>query len=305
PTANYNSFNNPQAALDYLRTVSPTAASPQVLKADGLASGKGVFICEDFPQAEQALKEIFTDLKGGQVVIEEFLKGQEVSFIVATDGERIVPLAPSHDYKRIFENDRGPNTGGMGTVSPSPRLSGDMEKGLSELVIEPVLREMRRRGMPFQGFLYAGLMIGYGGEVNVLEYNARLGDPECQVIMRRMESDLLEILLNLSSSGEQLPEVKWTPEHAVCVVLAAHGYPASPRAGDEINGIELAEQLSDCVVFHAGTKIDRQRLVTAGGRVMSVTATGPNIESARNKAYRAASLIQFAGCQLRRDIGLS
>lgn len=278
---------------------------PTVLKADGLAAGKGVFVCMTKEEAHTALETLFKKMKVTRVVIEDYLTGKEASYIVATDGVRIVPLAASNDYKRIFDNDEGPNTGGMGTVSPTPNLAESMESEVVEKVIKPVLRKMHDRGNPFQGFLYAGLMINEKSEINVIEFNARLGDPETQVIMRRLESDLLEIILALVSDEQvELPEVKWSPKHAVCVVQASDGYPGDLKLGDVITGIDAAHEVKDVIVFHAGTALNKEKKVaTAGGRVLTITALGNDKEDARAKAYQAADFIQFRGKQFRRDIG--
>jgi phosphoribosylamine--glycine ligase len=278
-------------------------ALPFVLKADGLAAGKGVVVCTERHQVTEALRFLFGELKATEILVEDFLRGVEVSFIAATNGTVIVPLASSHDYKRIKDKDQGPNTGGMGSVSPTPRLAIAQEQAVLDSVIRPVIETMAERGTPFSGFLYAGLMVD-GDKVSVVEFNARLGDPECQSIMRRMDSDLFEILWSLSDSNTSItPTISWSSQNAICLVLAASGYPEKPRAGDQISGIELTASMPDVVVFHAGTAIKDGHLVTNGGRVLSVTATGPDVAQARQKAYRAADMIQFNGRQLRRDIG--
>ncbi|MCB0332523.1 MAG: phosphoribosylamine--glycine ligase [Bdellovibrionales bacterium] len=302
PTASYERFTSQQGAIDYVQA----QGAPIVVKADGLAAGKGVFVCQTVKEANEGIEAVFSEFESAEVVIEEMLQGVEVSYIVATDGTRIVPLAASHDYKRIFDGDQGPNTGGMGTVSPTPRLSVEQETEVLSRVIEPVLEELRKRGTPFCGFLYAGLMISPEGEINVIEFNARLGDPETQVIMRRLESDLLDILYPLASSAKELPAVSWIPESAVCVTLASKGYPQSSHKGDVITGIESAEANASCVVFHAGTSLSPSgELVTGGGRVLSVTSISDTLENARLQAYQACELISFDGCQYRKDIGLS
>lgn len=299
PTASYHVFRTAEELQSHLAD----CPIPVVLKADGLAAGKGVFVCLSRDQAFSAIPAIFGELHSEQVVVEEFMEGVEASFIVATDGQRVVPLATAHDYKRIYDNDQGPNTGGMGTVSPTPRLSTKQEEWVVEHVIRPVLSEMARRGTPFSGFLYAGLMITPKGEIKVVEFNARLGDPETQVIMRRMGSDLASLLLGLATESGSAA-VTWRDEHAVCLVLAASNYPGTPVLGDEITGINLTESLPGLVVFHAGTVMDSKGILrTAGGRVLNVTATGESPAEARSRAYRGADMIQFKGRQLRRDIG--
>jgi len=301
PTAAYASFTDVQAAEQYVAQ----QGAPIVVKEDGLAAGKGVTVCATVDEALAAVR-VALRAPGARVVIEEFLEGVEASFIVATDGVNVVPLVPSHDYKRLLDGQRGPNTGGMGTVSPTSHLNSEQEAFTLERVIHPVLREMARRGTPFSGFLYAGLMLSPRGDVRVLEFNTRLGDPETQVILRRLDSDLLPILAGLAmGKGESVESPRWSENAAVCVVLAAAGYPEKPRKGDVIEGIPFATQVADVVVFHAGTALDANRkLVVAGGRVLNVTARGATVDEARRYAYRAADLIQFAGVQRRRDIGV-
>jgi len=308
PTAPYRVFAyEARSALEeYLRECE----LPVVLKADGLAAGKGVFVCSTAGEIDVALSQLLTKFSSGKILVEKFLSGKEVSYIVATNGTDVVPFASSHDYKRIFDGQCGPNTGGMGAVSPSPHLTKAQETFVQERIIAPLLGEMRRRGAPFVGFLYAGLMVSENGDINVLEFNARMGDPECQVIMRRMRSDLAMLLMALAQEGggPKAPEalaVRWDLQTAVCVVLAAEGYPGVVKTGDEIVGIELAESLTDAVVFHAGTAVNSKgRLVTAGGRVLNVVARGSDLSAARGAAYQACDYIQFRGRQLRRDIGL-
>jgi len=298
-TASYNVFDNEADAFKHLKT----GKIPLVIKVDGLASGKGVFVCFSREEAENALKQVFLANKSQQVVIEEYLEGIEASYIVAISGDDVVPLASSHDYKRIGEKGVGPNTGGMGAVSPTDHLSPDQEVYVLEEVIRPVMRRMKERGTPFQGFLYAGLMISSSGEINVLEFNVRLGDPECQAILRRLDSDFLELLKSLTTEGMESSPLVWKEESAVCLVLASEGYPEKPTLGDEIIGVELAEAMTGIVVYQAGTTRDeKERLVTSGGRVLNVTALGATVEEARSRAYKAADLIQFRGRQLRRDI---
>ena len=305
-TAHYKFFDNEQQAQQYLTA----RGAPIVLKADGLAAGKGVVVCSTLEQAQSALHSIFTTYGGKGVVIEDFIKGVEASFIVATNGSVIVPLAATHDYKRLMDDDQGPNTGGMGSVSPTPHLNAAQFEQVIEQVIKPVLTEMQQNGTPFSGFLYAGLMIDAAGEIYVIEFNARLGDPECQSIMRRMRADLLELLCNLSSTpcgttSFAVEELSWFEQSAVCLVLAAAGYPENPVSGSEIVGIDFAQSIPGVQVFHAGTKLSADnKLLTSGGRVLSVTALGNSIEEARRQAYRACDMIQFKGRQVRRDIGL-
>ena len=279
--------------------------APVVLKVDGLAAGKGVFVCSDSAALDQALESLRAEFANEKVLAEELLRGVEVSVIVATDGQRYVPLSSAHDYKRIFDGDGGPNTGGMGTVSPSPRITAAQLDSVYSDVVEPVLNEMRKRSIPFCGFLYAGIMLGDDGVARVLEFNARMGDPECQVIMPRFESDLAELLLALAQTRNIVPPVSWSNKAAVCVVLAAAGYPGKVSSGDRIEGINLAQAIPGVTIFHAGTKLGADGCFqSAGGRVLNICALGDDHESARALAYRAADMIQFKGRQMRRDIGL-
>ncbi|MCB0352807.1 MAG: phosphoribosylamine--glycine ligase [Bdellovibrionales bacterium] len=299
PTAQHETFTTAPEVLDYVKPRS----FPTVLKADGLASGKGVVVCQSLEEAERASRFIFGDLKAEKCVVEDFLEGVEASFIVMTDGTRVIPFPASHDYKRLRDGDQGPNTGGMGTVSPTPHLSCEQEKWVIEHVIHPTLKTLRARNIPFRGFLYAGLMVSKAGDIRVVEFNARLGDPETQVLMRRIGTEFADCLLALASKRETLPSLSVGEDAAVCVVLAAEGYPESPRFGDAISGIERAEAQSDCVVFQAGTKRDGEgKLYTQGGRVLSVTSTGKDVALARLKAFQSCRLIEFRGAQFRRDI---
>jgi len=301
-TASYEVFDNQAEAFAHLDNVK----IPLVIKVDGLASGKGVFVCFSREEAEVALKQVYLAKSEQQVVIEEYLEGVEASYIVAISGDDVIPLASSHDYKRIGEQGTGPNTGGMGAVSPTDHLSPDQEVYVLEQVIRPVMLRMKERGTPFQGFLYAGLMINPTGDIHVLEFNVRLGDPECQAILRRLDSDFVELLMSLTTEGVESSPLVWKEEGSVCLVLAAEGYPEEPVIGDEIIGLELAESMPGIVVFQAGTNRDEKgRLLTAGGRVLNVTATGTTVDEARSRAYKAADMIQFRGRQMRRDIGRS
>ncbi len=304
PTARSETFTDKVKARKFIEE----QGAPIVLKADGLAAGKGVFVCLTLEEAFKGLDSLFSEFKDPKVLIEQFLSGVEVSFIVATDGERILPFAPSHDYKRIFENDKGPNTGGMGTVCPTPRFTDEQGRWTVENVIQPVLREMKKRGTPFAGFLYAGLMISPEGKINILEFNARMGDPECQSILRKLDSDLFQLLAALSgvsSVGAAPDTLKWRKGAAVCVVLASEGYPGTVRSGDLIEGMDLATMVPECVVFQAGTSEAKTGgIQTSGGRVLNVTAVGDTLEEARQRAYKGCDLIQFRGRQIRRDIGL-
>jgi phosphoribosylamine--glycine ligase len=301
PTASYALLGSEAEGRRWLKE----NGAPVVLKSDGLAAGKGVFVCHTTAEADAALTTLFGEMKASSVVAEEMLTGPEASFIVATDGNRFYSMAPAHDYKRIGDNDTGANTGGMGAVCPTPHLTAEQARWAEERVIAPMLQEMRARGTPFTGFLYAGLMLDPVKGIKVLEFNARFGDPECQGVMRRFEGDLARLLQELSrpGAGAATIDAGWRAESSVTLVIAAEGYPGEPRTGDVIEGIEFAEMLPEVVVFHAGT--DRRadgKVVTKGGRVLAVTALGASVDEARERAYKAADMIQFRGRQLRRDI---
>lgn len=300
PTAKYKSVSNKSD----LEKVLAELGSPIVIKNDGLAAGKGVFVCLNDQQVKEAVEILYKTQKPERVVVESFLPGKEVSFMAACAGEVVVPLATSHDYKRIFDDDQGPNTGGMGTVSPTPNLNNEQEEWVLQNVMKPVVNVMNERGCAFTGFLYAGLIVSPTGEINVLEFNARLGDPETESIMRRLESDFFDLLYSLSSDHPaDVGEVKWSNKVASCIIMASEGYPESSSKGDEITGIELAEKDSKVKVFHAGTGVSNGSLVTNGGRVLAVTALDENLETSLKTAYEAVSKISFRACQYRSDIG--
>ena len=301
PTAEYQTFTAVEPALAYVAE----KGAPIVIKADGLAAGKGVIVAETRDDAEAAVRDMleanaFGDA-GARVVIEEFLEGEEASFIVMVDGEHIVPMATSQDHKRVGEGDTGPNTGGMGAYSPAPVVTSDVYQRVMDEVIEPTVRGMASEGHPYAGFLYAGLMITPDGQPKVIEYNCRFGDPETQPIMLRLESDLAE-LCQAGARGQLAGrDCHWSSQPAIGVVMAAQGYPGSYRKGDAINGIEAAEALG-CKVFHAGTRHQDGQLVTSGGRVLCVTALGDDVAKARELAYRGAEAISFEGAFCRGDI---
>jgi phosphoribosylamine--glycine ligase len=279
---------------------------PVVIKADGLAAGKGVIIAGDEHEARDALTQLLEQHRFGtdRVVVEEYLEGEEVSLLALCDGEQALPLASAQDYKRIFDDDEGPNTGGMGSYSPVPAIDATVARALAAAVHQPVLDEMARRGAPFQGCLYAGLMLTAEGP-KVLEFNTRFGDPETQAVLPRLRSDLLELLRACTVPGglAAWDEFEWTPQTAVTVVLASRGYPESSSSGDVITGLDTVP--ANIAVTHAGTARDADgRIVTAGGRVLSLTALGHDAAAAREAAYAAADMIQFDGRQLRRDIAL-
>ncbi|TFH88688.1 phosphoribosylamine--glycine ligase [Billgrantia azerbaijanica] len=301
PTAEYRTFTAVAPALDYLAE----QGAPIVIKADGLAAGKGVIVAETLAEAEAAVRDMleanaFGDA-GARVVIEEFLDGEEASFIVMVDGETVLPLATSQDHKRAFDGDAGPNTGGMGAYSPAPVVSEAVHARIMERIIRPTVQGMAAEGYPYTGFLYAGLMIDAAGNPKVIEYNCRFGDPETQPILLRLESDLAALCL-AGARGELAGHgCDWDPRAAVGVVMAAGGYPGSYRKGDVIEGLAAAEA-TGCKVFHAGTAEQDGRVVTAGGRVLCVTALGEGVGAARDLAYRGVAAIDWRDVQYRRDI---
>jgi phosphoribosylamine---glycine ligase len=296
----------PTARFELVGTVQDGLAAidryPVVLKADGLAAGKGVLIVQDEREAREALHDFLVNRRFGtrMVVVEEFLEGEELSLLALCDGERALPLAPARDFKRIFDGDLGPNTGGMGSYSPVAGFDGARVKEIAAAVHQPVVDLLRERGTPFHGVLYAGLMLTPQGP-RVLEFNVRFGDPETQAVLPRLRSDLLELLLAAARPGGLAGvELEFSPEWAVTVVLASAGYPASSSSGDEIRGLDDVPERVE--VTHAGTALADGRVVTAGGRVLNVTALGPDLRSAREAAYAGAEVISFDGMQLRRDI---
>jgi phosphoribosylamine---glycine ligase len=299
PTAGHAVFKTREDAAGNLACFS----FPAVLKADGLAAGKGVLICKTEAEARDALDVFFGEERFGRtrLVVEEFLEGEELSLLALCDGRNAIPMAPAQDYKRIFDGDEGPNTGGMGSYSPVPGIGQDRARELAAVVHQPIVDELRRRGTPFHGVLYAGLMMTADGP-KVLEYNARFGDPETQAVLPRLRSDLIDLLdRSVRFGGLEDAELDWSPDWAVTVVLASAGYPATSSKGDVITGIEEAEGLG-AEVLHAGTAERDGQIVTAGGRVLNVTGTGPTPAAARDLAYQAADKIDFDGKQLRRDI---
>jgi phosphoribosylamine--glycine ligase len=279
------------------------------VKADGLAAGKGVVVASTTAQAHQAVDDMLDgatigiqhNADGARVVIEDFLQGEESSFIVVSDGRHVVPLATSQDHKRLLDGDQGPNTGGMGAYSPAPVVTPNVHARVMHEIIVPTLTGMARDGHPFTGFLYAGLMIDAQGQPRTLEFNTRLGDPEAQPILMRMKSDLLEALLHASEGTLDRVNLQWDRRVALGVVLAAHGYPAAPRRGDPITG--LPADADDLMVFHAGTAMQEGQIVTAGGRVVCVTALGESLRLAQQRVYEALGDIAFDGMQYRTDIG--
>jgi phosphoribosylamine--glycine ligase len=303
PTAAYATFTDLQQATKYV----DEHACPIVIKASGLALGKGVYVCATRTEAAAALHEIMTTRRFGEagdsVVIEEFMTGQEVSIQALSDGHSSLLLPPSQDHKRIGEGDTGPNTGGMGTFSPVPWVTKEQLGRIQSTIVDPALKGLASRGAPFQGLLYPGLMID-GPHVKVVEFNARFGDPETQSYLRLLETDLLELLNACVDQDLSTHTVTWSAKSSVCVVLASGGYPGTYETGLPITGLEQAERLPDVVVFHAGTSLADGHLVTSGGRVLNVTATGHDLAEARDKAYAAVKLIHFDGMQYRTDIGM-
>jgi phosphoribosylamine---glycine ligase len=300
PTAAHTVLRSREEALEHLSC----ASYPAVLKADGLAAGKGVIISASEAEAREAVEVFFTERRFGdtQVVIEEFLEGEELSVLALCDGETVLPLAPAQDYKRIYDGDKGPNTGGMGSYSPVPGFDSAEIDRIADQVHRPIVETMRRRGIPYQGVLYAGLMLTDSGP-KVLEFNCRFGDPETQAVLPRLRSDLLALCLASRTVGGLAGlEANFGDDWAVTVVLASAGYPASSSKGDVITGLDEAGALEEVEVTHAGTARRDGEVVTAGGRVLNVTGLGPTAANARRRAYDAAELISFEGMQLRTDI---
>jgi len=302
PTARYRTFHDVAAARRYCRE----RGVPLVVKADGLAAGKGVVICRSLEEADRALAACFEERAFGEsgltVVIEEFLEGEEASFFALADGEAVVPLAGAQDHKTVFDNDQGPNTGGMGAYSPTPVLDAAMQERVMAEIARPVIAAMAKEGAPYAGVLYVGLMIGRDGP-KVIEFNCRFGDPECQAILPRLQDDLLPVL-EAAATGRGLPlALRWSPQTSVCVVMASGGYPGRYETGRAISGLEAAATITGINIFHAGTAADGGTIVTAGGRVLGVQALGDDVASAIRTAYAAVERIRFDGAHYRRDIG--
>jgi len=304
PTGKFRVAESPEKALTLLK--SEEFGYPLVVKADGLAAGKGVIICHDAGEAEEAVKTIMVDRDfgdaGNRVLIEEFLRGKEVSFIVISDGARALPLVTTMDHKAVFDDDRGPNTGGMGAISPSPHLTGDMFDEIMRTIILPTITRMREEGRKFKGTLYAGLMLTEDGP-KVLEYNVRFGDPETQPQMLRLESDLVDILLSAIDEDVLAKEARWTPQPSACVILTSGGYPGHYEKGKVIRGLEEAARTPGITLFHAGTKYEGGQYLTNGGRIIAVCAMEKTLGETMKKIYRTAATIRFEGVHYRRDIG--
>ena len=305
PTAEYETFSDPAAAHAYVER----KGAPIVVKADGLAAGKGVVVAMNLREAHDAIDFMLVDNApgvshnegGARVVIEEFLQGEEASFIVLCDGRNVTALATSQDHKRLLDGDEGPNTGGMGAYSPAPVVTPEVHARAMREVILPTIKGMESDGIPYTGFLYAGLMIAPDGQIKTLEFNCRMGDPEAQPIMMRLKTELYDVMMAATSGALDQVVLEWDRRTALGVVMAAHGYPANPRKGDAITG--LPREAEDAMVFHAGTHQRDRATVTAGGRVLCVTALADSVKAAQQRAYEVAEQISFDGAQFRRDIG--
>lgn len=301
PTAAYAAFDDADEARAYLQ-----GKGPQVVKADGLAAGKGVFVCADEAEAVDAINQIMNDRifgeSGNRIIIEERMEGQEVSLLAFTDGTTVLPMEAAQDHKAVFDGDTGPNTGGMGAYSPAPIFTPELKQEVIQRIMVPAVNGMRADGIPYRGVLYAGLMITDKGP-KTLEFNARFGDPETQPLMMRMQSDIVPIMEACADGTLDTCTLEWKPEAAVCVVMAAEGYPGSYEKGKSIHGLDQANSLEGVTVFHAGTKQAGDDIVTSGGRVLGVTALGGNVREAIDQAYQAVSKIQWPGVQFRKDIG--
>jgi phosphoribosylamine---glycine ligase len=301
PTADYQVFTDPAAAKAHVHA----GAFPVVIKADGLAAGKGVTVADDAAQAERAIDAVFAGVieAGARVVIEEFLDGEEISFFALCDGARALPLASAQDHKRVGEGDTGPNTGGMGAVSPAPLMTPALEAMVMDRIIRPTLEGMTARGMPFQGVLFAGLMVGRDGVPRLIEYNVRFGDPEAEVILPRLDQDLLPLLAACAAGTLPAEPPRLHSDTTLGVVLAARGYPEAPRTGTPIGDLAQAESRPGVTVYHAGTRFTEGVLEASGGRVLVVTARGPTAAAAQARAYEAVDAIPWPGGFCRRDIG--
>jgi phosphoribosylamine--glycine ligase len=300
PTAAHRTFEAAETAKAYVAA----RGAPIVVKADGLAAGKGVVVASSVPEAHAAIDRMMTQqalgAAGARLVVEEFLEGEEASFIVMSDGAHVLPLATSQDHKRLHDGDAGPNTGGMGAYSPAPVITPKIHARVMREIIVPTIQGMAREGTPYMGFLYAGLMIDKAGNPKTLEFNCRLGDPEAQPIILRLKSDLLDLIERASDGALDQVESQWDRRAALGVVVAAAGYPDEPRKGDAITG--LPKPAADCRVFHAGTRLEGKAVLTNGGRVLCVTALGDSVKMARARAYEALEGIRFEGMQYRKDI---
>ena len=303
PTANYGVFQNSEKAFDYIKK----QAFPLVIKADGLAAGKGVFIVKNLFQARDALDALMEEKKfgeaGRQVVIEEFLEGEEVSILAFCDGKTVVPMVSSQDHKKIFDNDQGPNTGGMGAYSPVPFYPDEFEKRVLKEILKPTVKGLQSEGREYKGVLYAGLILTKEGP-KVLEFNARFGDPETQVILPRLKTDLIDILNAVIEETLHKINIEWEDNAAVCVVVASGGYPGKYQKGKVISGLERLEKMKDIIVFHAGTKLQDGKVITSGGRVLGITAWDKTISKTKERAYKGVKEIYFEDMYYRKDIAV-
>ncbi len=303
PTAKYEVFDSADAAIDYIKSGN---MSPVVVKADGLALGKGVIIAQSIDEAEKAVRSIMEEKKfgdsGNRVVIEEFLTGPEVSVLSFTDGKTVKPMVSSKDHKRAYDGDKGLNTGGMGTISPNPYYTDELAAECMEKIFKPTVAAMAKEGRAFKGCLYFGLMMTPNGP-KVIEYNARFGDPEAQVVLPRLKTDILDIIDAVIDERLDEIEIEWSDECSACVVMASGGYPESYKKGIEMFGLDNGGQVDGATVYHAGTRYENGKFYTNGGRVLGVTATGKTLDEALDKAYGAVAKISFEGAHYRRDIG--
>ena len=302
PTASYQTFTDLNKAKEYVKK----NRVPIVIKADGLAAGKGVIIAENEPEAFKALELMLIDNafgnSGARVVIEEYLEGEEASFIVISDGDSILPLASSQDHKRLLDNDVGPNTGGMGAYSPAPIVTEDVHNKIMAQVIEPTIKGMKSDGINFCGFLYAGLMIDKNNNIKTLEFNCRMGDPETQPILFRLKSDLLPVLLDATNNQLHKSQIEWEDNSSITVVMASKNYPDQPELGDIIYGLDSEKLSTNTFIFHAGTTLENGKIKTSGGRVLGVTAKEKSLKEAKEKVYQLVKKIKFNGAQYRKDI---
>jgi phosphoribosylamine--glycine ligase len=301
PTASYRVFTSYLHAEDYIKL----KGAPIVVKADGLAAGKGVFVCKSIDEAIEAVRLIMKEQvfgkAGERVVIEDYLEGEEASFMAFTDGKTIIPMVSSQDHKRVFDNDEGPNTGGMGAYSPAPVVTPEIKRKVLSRILNPLLKGLRSEGIEYRGIIYAGLMIK-DNEPYVLEFNCRFGDPETQPVLMRLKSDLLKVFLSITEQKLHETRLQWRKDASVCVVLASKGYPGKYEKGKVITGLEMLKDRKDIMVFHAGTSFQNGNIVTSGGRVMGVTSLGKDINDAVKRVYSAIELINFEGMHYRKDI---
>lgn len=318
PTADYATFSDPRAAHAHVETEMEKSGAPIVIKADGLAAGKGVVVAMSLPQAHEAIDWMLTGnenklgvqhnagadgIQQPRVVIEQFLEGEEASFIVLCDGKNVISLATSQDHKRLLDEDEGPNTGGMGAYSPAPVVTPNVHAKVMHEIILPTIAGMAKDGITYTGFLYAGLMIDSHGQARTVEFNCRMGDPETQPIMMRLRSDLFDVLMHATDGTLDKVALEWDRRVALGVVMAAHGYPLNPRKGDLITGLPPTGMSDDAMVFHAGTTASDAGVLTSGGRVLCVTALGDSVKLAQQRVYDVLRGIHFDGAQYRRDIG--